>query len=207
MVKLYYTPSSCGAASFIAARAAGITIDAEQVNIGTHITDSGADFYAINKNGNVPTLVLNDGTVLNEGAAVLQWIADQAPGKIAPVNGSRDRYLVVNALNYVATELHKGTYAPLFNPQLPARDYFLQAASAKLQHVNDSILAGGKKYLVGDSPTIADFYLYIVLTWSPYVNIDLSPYANVVAYKERVGGLDFVVKAHQDMASKPATTA
>ena len=78
MTKLYYTPTSCGAASFIAAHAAGVHIDCEQMDIGTHKTASGVDFYSINPKGNVPALVLDDGTVLNEGAAILQWIADQA---------------------------------------------------------------------------------------------------------------------------------
>jgi len=77
MTKLYYTPTSCGAASFIAAVAAGLKIDVEQVDIRSHKTSSGADFYAINPKGNVPTLVTNDGVVLNEGAAVLQYLADQ----------------------------------------------------------------------------------------------------------------------------------
>lgn len=77
MVKLYYTSTSCGAASFIAAFSAGLHIEAEQVDLKTHLTTSGADFYAINSKGNVPALVLDDGTVLNEGAAVLQYIADQ----------------------------------------------------------------------------------------------------------------------------------
>ncbi len=77
MSKLYYTTSSCGAASFIAAVAAGVHIDAEQVDIKTHLTASGADYYTINPKGNVPCLVTEDGTVLNEGAAVLQYIADQ----------------------------------------------------------------------------------------------------------------------------------
>ena len=77
MTKLYYTTTSCGAASFIAAVAGGVKIDVEQVDIKTHVTDSGNDYYAINPKGNVPCLVLDDGTVLNEGAAVLQYIADQ----------------------------------------------------------------------------------------------------------------------------------
>ena len=77
MTKLYYTTSSCGAASFIAAVAAGVHIDTEQVDIRTHVTTSGADFYKINPKGNVPALILDDGTLLNEGAAVLQFIADQ----------------------------------------------------------------------------------------------------------------------------------
>ena len=77
MTKLYYTPTSCGAASFIAAVAAGLVIDVEQVDLKTHKTAAGEDYYAINAKGNVPALVTNDGIVLNEGAAVLQYIADQ----------------------------------------------------------------------------------------------------------------------------------
>lgn len=77
MPKLYYTSTSCGAASFIAASTAGVSIQCEQVNLGTHKTDSGADYYAINPKGNVPSIVLDEGTLLNEGAATLQFIADQ----------------------------------------------------------------------------------------------------------------------------------
>jgi glutathione S-transferase len=77
MTKLYYTSTSCGAASFIAAFVAGVHLDLETVDLKTHLTASGADFYKINPKGNVPALVLDDGTVLNEGAAVLQYIADQ----------------------------------------------------------------------------------------------------------------------------------
>ena len=88
MPKLYYTPTSCGAASFITAVTAGVNLSCEQVDLYTGKTASGADFSTINEKGNVPCLVLDDGTILNEGAAVLQWIADQAPGKAAPVAGT-----------------------------------------------------------------------------------------------------------------------
>jgi len=110
MPKLYYTATSCGAASFIAAFAAGVSLEAEQVVFGApHRTSRGqVDFTTINPLGNVPTLVFEDGDVLNEGAATLQYIADLNPGKVAPVFGSVDRYKVINALNYVGTELHKG---------------------------------------------------------------------------------------------------
>jgi glutathione S-transferase len=83
MPKLYYTPTSCGAASFIVAHALGLGLSCETVDLGKHTTASGADFYAINPKGNVPALVLDDGTLLNEGAAVLQWLGDQA--RFAPV--------------------------------------------------------------------------------------------------------------------------
>jgi glutathione S-transferase len=76
MTKLYYTSTSCGAATFISAFVGGVQLETEQVDIGTHLTASGADFYKINSKGNVPALVLNDGTVLNENSAVLQYVAD-----------------------------------------------------------------------------------------------------------------------------------
>lgn len=88
MTKLYYSPTSCGAASFIAAVAAGIRIETEQVNLGTHKTTSGEDYYKINPKGNVPVLLLDDGTFLNEGAAVLQWIADQVYKYLYIINRS-----------------------------------------------------------------------------------------------------------------------
>jgi glutathione S-transferase len=76
MPKLYYTATSCGAASFIAALTAGVQLETEQVDLQTHKTASGVDFYTINPKGNVPALILDDGTILNENAAVLQYIAD-----------------------------------------------------------------------------------------------------------------------------------
>jgi glutathione S-transferase len=92
MPKLYYTPTSCGAASFIVAHTAGLPLACETVDLRAHTTSSGADYYAVNPKGNVPALVLDDGTVLNEGAAVLQWLGDQARGrKRAPRTRSAKR--------------------------------------------------------------------------------------------------------------------
>jgi len=119
MVKLYYTSSSCGASNFIAAFVAGVTIDCESVDLSTHLTASGVDFYTINPKGNVPCLVLDDGKILNENAATLQYIADLAPGKVAPVVGTVDRAVLQNALSYISGELH-GSIGPLFNPSISA---------------------------------------------------------------------------------------
>ena len=103
MSKLYYTTSSCGAASFIAAVAAGIHIDAEQVDIKTHLTASGADYYTINPKGNVPCLVTEDGTVLNEGAAVLQYIADQV--QLIFYHSQRLNFCCSSDISYIANRL------------------------------------------------------------------------------------------------------
>ena len=156
MTKLYYTSSSCGAASFIAAFSAGVKLETEQVDISTHVTASGADFYAINPKGNVPTLVLNDGTVLNENTAILQYIADQAPaGSIAPANGTVARAVLQNVLSYVSTEVHP-SIGGLFNPAHAedVKKHYRELSAKKLTYLN-STLIGDKNFLVGNSFTIA----------------------------------------------------
>jgi glutathione S-transferase len=150
------------------------------------IPSGGADYYTINPKGNVPALVLDDGTLINEGAAVLQWIADQRPGSVAPVNGTTARLLVQQALNYTASEVH-GTVAHLFNKTISAgvRAYLVTLYKKKLTYTNDK-LVGGKDFLVGSSFTIADSYLYIVLSWCPYVGIDLTEFPNLVKYTDKL---------------------
>ena len=130
--------------------------------------------------------MLDDGTILNEGAAVLQWIADQRPGVVAPENGTTARLLVQQALNYTASEVH-GTVGHLFNPALPAevREYVTTLYKKKLTYLNDKMLAG-KDFLVGSSFTIADSYLMVVLSWCPYVGIDLTEFPNLVKYTEKL---------------------
>ena len=204
MPKLYYTTTSCGAASFIAAAVAGVNLQTEQVDLGTHKTASGADYYAINPKGNVPGLVLDDGTLLNEGAAVLQWIADQAPGKVAPPNGTTQRYEVQNALNYIASEVHPSIGHLFYPNNEEIKAYIKSKAAAKLTFLENNLI-GDKHFLVGNAFSIADSYLYIALSWTQYVGIDLAPYPKVKAYFERIGDLDFVKAAHARMATNPAT--
>jgi len=206
MAKLYYTSTSCGAASFIAAFSAGVSIQAEQVNLKTHKTvQSGLDFYEINPKGNVPTIVLEDGTVLNENVATLQYIADLNPGAVAPVNGTIDRFKLQNILSYIATEVHP-SIGGLFAPNADAvKDFIRGKAAAKLTYLENNLIAD-KSFLLGDSFTIADSYLYIVLSWTKYVAIDLAPYPNVSAYFNRIGNLPNVKAAHERIATSPSTT-
>ena len=206
MPKLYYTPTSCGAASFIAANIAGVSFEAEQVDLRAHTTTSGADFYAVNAKGNVPTLVLEDGTVLNEGAAVLQYIADQAPGTLAPRNGEVGRYLVQQSLNHTASEIHPAI-GGLFNPahNEHTRAFFNGLIEKRLTFLNQHVVRGAQ-YVVGDSLTIADLYLYIVLSWAPYVNVDLSVYPNVTAYFAFIKDNEKVKAGHARIAETPGST-
>ncbi len=148
----------------------------------------GGDYYAINPKGNVPALVLPGGVLLNEGAAVLQYIADQNPAsKLAPAAGTIERYQLLNELNYVATDLHAAGYGPIFKAADDAEKAKARAALAKkLQYVNDVLLKGGKKHVVGNDLTIVDIYLYIVLGWSGYVGVDLQPFPNVRQFQESV---------------------
>ena len=203
MPKLYYTPSSCGAATFLAASIAGVSMDCEQVTLNDHKTASGADFYAINPKGNVPTIVLDDGTVLNEGAATLAWVADQAPGKIAPEYGTSARYLVIAGLNYVASEVH-ANFGPLFYPN---SDEIKAKAKENLAKKFEHLVKvfESKPFLAGDSLSIADLYLYIVLSWVGYVGVELP--APLTAWYEKVKALPEVAAGHERMGTSPATTA
>lgn len=205
MPKLYYTPTSCGAASFISAFTAGLALDCEEVALNTHTTASGVDYYTINPKGNVPAIVLDDGLVLNENAATLQWIADQVPGSVAPVAGTSARYELIGALSYISSEFH-ASIGPLFYPASEeVHSYVREKLAKKLTYIETS-LVGHRQFIVGNSFTIADAYLYICLTWAPYVKLDLTPYPNTKAFVERIGGLENVKAAHARIATKPATT-
>lgn len=207
--KLFYTPTSCGAASFIVASKAGLigtVVTAYEVDIRSHVIVSGdlagKNYYDYNPKGNVGCVILPDGTVLNENAAVLQWLADQAPtSSLAPANGSSARYLLQSKLSYISTEIHTN-YGPLFNPAcLPevAQNAKTNLA-AKFDYLS-KVEFKTKQFIVGDHFTVADALLYIVLSWSPYVKVDLTPFPAVQAYFERIAALDFVKAAHAAMAA------
>ncbi len=198
--KLYYTPTSCGAANFIAASLGGIEFDSEVVDLATHKTQSGADFYGINPKGNVPTLAFADGTILNENVATLSYIADHGNAGLAPKEGTSERYQYLNHLGFVATELHK-SFGPLFNRSISpeARDAAKAVVGKKIEHLV-ALLDGGKKsYLNGKSLSAADLYAYIVLSWSGFLGLELSPQAK--AYFEGIKAHEGVQKAHAAMAA------
>lgn len=206
MPKLYYTATSCGASSFIAAFTANVKLETEQVDIRSHQTASGVDFYTINPKGNVPTLVTDSGDVLNENIASLLFIADQNPGSVGAAPGTPERHLLVNALSYIASEVHPSIgcfFAPGLAEDVTA--YFRDRVSKKLAYLESNFI-GEKAFVVGDSFTVADSYLYICLTWTKYVGIDLSGYPHVNGYLERIGNLENVKAAHARIATSPATT-
>lgn len=185
--------------------AAGVQLDTELVDLKTHTTASGVDFYTINKKGNVPTLVLTDGTVLNENSAVLQWIADQKPCTVAPALQTTARYKLINTLNYIASEVHPNI-AGLFNTTLgpEVRAHVTANAYRRLAFLDNELAAS--PFLMGASPTIADYYLYLVLSWTAQVGLSLDNFKNVHAFSTRVSELDPVKTATARMATNPKTT-
>lgn len=195
MLKLYYAPGACSLSPHIALREAGLPFELERVNTQTKKTASDGDFLEINPNGYVPVLGLNDGPVLTEGPAILQYIADQNPqAHLAPANGTPQRYRLQEWLNFISTEVHKG-YSPLFNPATP-EDYKKAVIARLLTRYAylDKALAG-KQYLMGDQFTVADGYLFTVTNWSNFLKIDLSAYPNVTAFQARVGARPKVQEA------------
>lgn len=204
--KLYYTPTSCGAASFITATLADLTFDSEQVGLMTKKTASGADFLTVNPKGNVPTLVLADGTMLNENIATLCFLADQNPAAgLAPAEGSVARYVFLNKLGFVNSELHTGV-GKLFSPHLSEEQKAgaVKFAMAKIATFTEKTLGKGNAFVMGDKPTAADIYAYIVLSWCTFLGVPIAENADAVAFVERVRAYPGVKEAHDKMNAAPS---
>jgi glutathione S-transferase len=185
-MKLYFSPGACSLSPHITALEAGLNVTLVKVDTKTKKLEDGSDFLAINPKGQVPTLVLDDGDVVTEGPVIAQILADLAPASnLAPGNGTKARYKLQEWLNFITSELHKG-YSPLFKPTTP-EDYKPLAK----QHLADRYAfvdqkLAGKKYLLGDTFTVADAYLFTVSNWAKFVGVDLSAYGNVAAFMARV---------------------
>lgn len=184
-MKLYYSPGACSQAPHIALIEAGLSFDLAKVDLATKRLDSGEDYRAIAPKGAVPAIEMDDGGLLTENAVVLQYIADHAPeARLIPPVGTLARYRVLEWLNYIATELHKG-FAPLFHPTGEPRAHATEALEAKLTFVNDRL--GDGPYLTGADFTVADAYLFVVLRWARIFHIDLARWPPLAAFIARVG--------------------
>ncbi|HYP82459.1 glutathione transferase GstA [Variovorax sp.] len=185
-MKLYYSPGACSLSPHIALLESGLAFEPVLASTKSHKLQDGTDYYGINPLGYVPLLEFDDGTRLREGPAIVQYIADQAPDKkLAPANGTLERYRLQEWLTFIGTEVHKG-FSPLFNPATPeeyktiARDRLV----SRLKWVDSRL--EGMQFLMGDQFTVADGYLFTVTNWAKPMNIDLSPYPNLLAWRERV---------------------
>lgn len=191
-MKLYFATGSCGLAPQIALREAQQTFDLIKVDFKTKTTIEG-DYFQVTPKGFVPALQLDDGEVITEGAVVLQWIADHNPERrLMPAPGSPERYRALEWLNYIATDMHKG-YATLFSPFLDDASkvrFIYGNLSTRFEYLEEHL--SRNDYLLGPEFSVADAYLYNILTWSHRVNVDLSAYAAIQRFMERMGERDSV---------------
>lgn len=193
-MKLYFKAGACSLSPHIALIEAGIPYTSEAVDLGTKKTASGVDFLTINAKGQVPTLQLDNGEILTEGAALVQYIADQAPAKkLAPAAGTMERYRLMEWLNFIASELHKGIGANFSAKLAPeAKQVFKDNVGKNFDWLNNAIKG---PYLMGETFTVADCYLFNVLSWTGYVGIDIANWANIKAYYDRVAARPSVQQA------------
>jgi glutathione S-transferase len=196
-MKLYYVPGACSLSPHIVLREAGLPFELDKVSFATRKTESGADFNAVNPKGQVPTLQLDNGEILTEGAVIVQYIADRKPESgLVPPAGSPERYRVQEWLNYIGSELHK-SFGPMFNPKTPDayKDMIKERLTKQFDWLNQHF--GKNQYLAGSKFTAADAYAFTVIGWSrsPKVALDLARWPNLKAYMERVGARPKVQEA------------
>lgn len=185
-MKLYFRPGASSLSPHIALREADLAFDLEKVDTITKKTEAGADYLAINPKGYVPALQLDDGQVLTEVSAIVQYIADRAPAsRLAPAAGTMERYRLAEWLNYISTEIHK-SFSPLFSPKAPDewKTVVKEQLATKFGFLAKQL--DGKQYLMGDTFTVADCYLFTVLRWTTSVKIDLAQWPVLAQYVERV---------------------
>ena len=194
-MKLYYMKGACSLASYISLNEAGVKFEAIQVDHKTHKTLDGADFNAINTKGYVPALRLDNGELLTENVAVLQYIADRNPAsKLAPAAGTMERYRLMEWLSYINSEIHK-SFGPLFAPAVSedVKQFARDNLTKRVDWLEKAL--GAKTYLMGEQFTVADAYLYVVLGWSSHVGVDLGKWPTLKRHNERVGARPHVIAA------------
>jgi glutathione S-transferase len=194
-MKLYFSPGACSLSPHIVANELGIPLSLVKVDTAKKTLADGGDFWAINPKGYVPAIQFDDGQVLTEGPAIVQWLADQKPeSKLAPANGTIERARLQETLGYINSELHK-SYSPLFNPKTPEETRTERAEYLRKRYGLIEKQLEGKQFLFGDQFTVADAYLYTVTTWAAYVKLDISGFPNLLAFQARVAARPAVQKA------------
>jgi len=194
-MKLYYAPGACSLSPHIALLEAGLPYDLVKVDLRAKKLENGDDFLKVNPKGQVPVLALDSGELVTEGPVIIQMIADKATGKnLAPARDSTERYKLLEWLNFITTELHK-SFGPMFSPVLAdeAKAFFKDRVMGKFKYIDGAL--AGKDYLMGKQFTVADGYLFTMLSWADRLKFDLSEMPNLLAYKARVGARPKVQEA------------
>jgi len=194
-MKLYFSPGVCSFASHIVVKALDLPVSLVKVNLADKKTSSGEDYWKINKKGYVPALELDDGSILTEGVAILQYLADQKPeAGLAPANGTIERYRLQEWLTFINSEIHK-SYSPLFDRSTPeqTRKAFLEKLEKRHTFIAEHL--NTHEFLLGNKFTVADAYLFTTMTWAGAFDIDFSKWPSLKAYQERIAALPSVQAA------------
>ena len=203
-MKYFGCAGTCSTAPHIALREAGLPFDYVKTDLRTKKFGAGEDYKAINPKGYVPALLTDDGQILTENPILQTWIADRVPEKkLAPPVGTMERYRFQELLNFICSELHKGCFNPMFNPKATDewKEILRGNLAARLALLDAQLKS--RQYLVGDSYTLANSYLFVILRWMGHFKIDISPWPNVQAHSARIAERP-VVKAAQ--AAETAAT-
>lgn len=202
-MKLYYKPGACSLSPHIVANELELKVELIKVDLKDHVTEQGKNFYKVNPHGYIPALELDNGEILSEGVVIIQYLADQHPETgLAPANGTFERYKLQEMLAFLSTEIHKG-FIPLFYAA-PAGDY-IEIARPKLEKryawINEHL--SDKQFLMGDTFTVADSYLFAVTGWAkaPWLKsyedtpLHLDGLHHLQAWYERVKSREAVQKS------------
>ncbi|HWJ87169.1 MAG TPA: glutathione transferase GstA [Pelagibacterium sp.] len=194
-MKLYYMPGACSLAPHIVANEAGLAFELVRVDGGTKKTEHDTDYLEVNPNGYVPTLLIDGDETLTEAQIVVQYLADQNPeSALMPAVGDMARYRVQQWLAFVSSELHK-SFSAFFKPETTdeTKATTRNHLNKRLGFVNEKL--AGKTYLMGDTFTAADAYLWTILGWVRFAEIDLAAFPNVQKYVAAVGARPAVQKS------------
>jgi glutathione S-transferase len=194
-MKLYYSPGACSLSPHIALLEAGLPYELVKVDLRAKTLENGDDFLQVNPKGQVPALALDSGELVTEGPVIVQMIADRAAAMgLAPARDSAERYKLLEWLNFITSEVHKN-FGPLFSPVLSddAKAFFKDRVMGKFKYLDGQL--AGHDYLMGKQFTVADGYLFTMLSWADRMNFDLSGMPNLVAYKARVAARPKVQEA------------
>jgi glutathione S-transferase len=202
-MKLFYSPGACSLSPHIVLNELGLKCDLVKVDLATKKMATG-DFNKINPKGYVPALMLDNDELLTEGVAIMQYLADQKPeSKLIPKAGTWDRYRAIEWLNYISTEVHKN-FSMLFHKEAvkdaaakeELRAFVLKNLDKRLSFVSDALKSN--QFLMGSQFTVADAYLFTILTWHKWTGVDLTKWPALMGYMERIQTRPSVMKAFED---------
>lgn len=194
-MKLYYAPGACSLSPHIVSRELGIAVDLKKVNTKDKTVEGGGDYRQVNPRGYVPALVLDNGEILTEGPAIVQYLADRKPqAGLVPQAGSFERYRLQEWLNFLTSEIHKA-FSPLFKPNTPEeyKKITKENLAGRFDWLDKQL--AGKDYLMGSQFTVADAYLFVLLGWTAPTQIDLAKWPHLAAFHKRVGARPKVKEA------------